>query len=326
MSEERVPPRGSLFDYPNVVGYGIGRKLRRGEVVADRAQVVLVRQKKPMAALVAEDLIPQSFGMLPTDIVQVGHIIAHAADRTNEWRPAPPGVSIGHYQITAGTFGALVRSTVDGSKLILSNNHVLANSNEAGLGDDILQPGAYDGGREAIATLLNYVPIDFGEGPTECKLAQTYARIGNAAAKLLGRSSRVEAVYRNEAAENRMDAAVAAPLDDALVEENVLGIGLVSGVREATLGLDVIKSGRTTGVTTGKVSVLDATVVVDYGGKTATFVNQIITTHMSEPGDSGSLLVSNNDLKAVGLLFAGSDQVTIHSPIQPILSALAISI
>lgn len=27
---------------------------------------------------------------------------------TDQWRPSPPGVSIGHYRITAGTFGAVV--------------------------------------------------------------------------------------------------------------------------------------------------------------------------------------------------------------------------
>ena len=45
---------------------------------------------------------------------------------------------------------------------------------------------------------------------------------------------------------------------------------------------------------------------------------------MSQPGDSGSLLVDGSENKAVALLFAGSDQVTVHSPIQKVMELLEI--
>ena len=62
---------------------------------------------------------------------------------------------------------------------------------------------------------------------------------------------------------------------------------------------------------------LNATVNVSYGvGQVARFENQIVTTAMSQGGDSGSLLVAGDALHAVGLLFAGSEQATIHNPIQ----------
>ena len=61
--------------------------------------------------------------------------------------PLKIGSSIGHYKITAGTLGGFVRSRDDGSVLILSNNHVLANENKGKKGDAILQPGAIDGGK-----------------------------------------------------------------------------------------------------------------------------------------------------------------------------------
>ena len=63
-------------------------------------------------------------------------------------RPLRIGASIGHFKITAGTLGAFVRSRDDGSVLILSNNHVLANENKAKKGDHILQPGDFDGGQD----------------------------------------------------------------------------------------------------------------------------------------------------------------------------------
>ena len=97
--------------------------------------------------------------------------------------------------------------------------------------------------------------------------------------------------------------------------------------RSPHLGMLVRKSGRTTAFTSGAISVLDATVVIAYGPQlAATFENQIITTPMSLGGDSGSLLVANNTPQAVGLLFAGSDQATIHNPIQAVLESLNVSI
>ena len=65
-------------------------------------------------------------------------------DRTKYIRPAPGGVSIGHKDITAGTLGMLVQDKETGEILILSNNHILANSNDAKIGDRIMQPGPHD--------------------------------------------------------------------------------------------------------------------------------------------------------------------------------------
>src|SRR3546814_10205184 len=71
---------------------------------------------------------------------------------------------MGHAAITAGTLGGLVRDRETGAVVILSNNHVLANSNQGTAGDAILQPGPADGGTDPgdrIATLARFVAIDF---------------------------------------------------------------------------------------------------------------------------------------------------------------------
>ena len=95
----------------------------------------------------------------------------------------------------------------------------------------------------------------------------------------------------------------------------------------AALGMAVRKSGRTTGFTTGQITVLDTTVSVSYGvGRTANFEGQFVSGPMSQGGDSGSLLVAADSLKAVGLLFAGSNQATIFNPIQDVLNLLQIEI
>jgi hypothetical protein len=92
----------------------------------------------------------------------------------------------------------------------------------------------------------------------------------------------------------------------------------------------VSKFGRTTGYTEGTVTLLNATVNIQYntaqGLKTARFVGQTITEGMSEGGDSGSLVVDTSENKAVGLLFAGSTQATIFTPIEVVLNALNVSL
>ncbi|MCI0512607.1 S1 family peptidase [candidate division KSB1 bacterium] len=315
-----------LMKKQNVKGVGIGYKVKNGVRTDQLCLVVMVQKKVKNQALSSADLVPAEIQGLPTDVIEVGEIVAHKA-RTDRWRPAPPGVSIGHYAITAGTFGAVVRDVATGQKLILSNNHVLANSNDASLGDNILQPGAADGGKnpqDLIGTLERFVKIQMegdsgGDDNPTCPIAKAVAWFLNLLAKLFGSRHRLEArrVVTIEASEpNRVDAAVAKPLSQDAITNEIIDIGKVNGIREAELGLAVMKSGRTSLTTEGSITAINSLVQVSYGGtKIANFEDQIITSYMSKPGDSGSLLVSKDKHEAVGLLFAGSDTVTIHSPI-----------
>jgi hypothetical protein len=260
-------------------------------------------------------------------VVEVGLLRAFQA-RTDRWRPAPGGVSLGHYKITAGTFGGVVRDRNTGDRLILSNNHVLANSNNAQAGDPILQPGPADGGQmrtDTIASLERFIPIVFDTAPPACGVATGAADLANAIARALGSTHRLEAVQADPTATNLVDAAVARPADDGDILDEILEIGEPDGTIPAMLGMPVRKSGRTTGFTTGAIIVLDATVTISYGlGQSARFEDQIVTGAMSQGGDSGSLLVSGDSQEAVGLLFAGSEQTTIHNPIQTVLDALEV--
>ncbi|UCC85355.1 MAG: hypothetical protein JSW46_07710 [Gemmatimonadota bacterium] len=314
---------------PNVVGVGTGYKVVRRQGTDELCVVVLVRQKLPEAGLDREALIPPEVDGVATDVVQVGDIRA-LEEPTDRWRPAPGGVSLGHYQVTAGTFGSVVRDRDSGARLMLSNNHVLANSNDASPGDPILQPGAADGGQveqDTIAHLERFCPIEFSTSAPDCPVAIGVAGAANALARLLGSRHRLEPYQSDLAASNLADAAVARPLDEGDIKDEILEIGVVEGTTPAVLGMSVRKSGRTTGFTTGEIQVLDATVNVSYGaGRVAQFDNQIVTSPMSQGGDSGSLLVAGDALRAVGLLFAGSDQTTIHNPIQAVLDCLEVTI
>lgn len=210
---------------------------------------------------------------------------------------------------------------------MLSNNHVLANSNKARIGDPILQPGAADGGtggEDVIGYLERFVDLEFNSGPAECPIASAVASIANGLAALVGSTHRLQPIVANPQATNQVDAAVARPVNDDDLRDDILDIGVVGGVIPASLGMAVRKSGRTTGFTTGTIQVMDATVSVMYGAQTARFEGQLVSTPMSQPGDSGSLLVAGDALLAVGLLFAGSDQATIYNPMQSVLEALEV--
>jgi hypothetical protein len=129
----------------------------------------------------------------------------------------------------------------------------------------------------------------------------------------------------NEPGNNTVDCAIARPLSDDLVNPDILNIGIPTGVGIATLGTQVQKSGRTTGLTTDQITQIDVTVSVDYGGKLATFTNQLMAGGMSQGGDSGSAVLDMNK-QVVGLLFAGSTNTTIINPIQFVLDALHVQL
>jgi len=282
--------------------------------------IVSVEQKVPAAQLTAQDLIPKTVDGFLTDVVETGHIRALKA----RYRPAQPGISIGHYHITAGTLGLVVQRGAE--RFILSNNHVLANCNAAQIGDPIWQPGPVDGGTSAdrLATLAEFQPLDFGEQTGECQIADLTARFLNTLAGATGSSHRMRPVQQT-AGSNLMDAALARPVAPGLITPEILGLGLPNGVSEPHLGQQVQKVGRTTGHTQGVVQQIDVTVQVDYNGRTIRFTDQIIAGHMSSPGDSGSAIL-DMERRAVGLLFAGSEQVTIFTPLQRVLDHFGVEI
>jgi hypothetical protein len=181
----------------------------------------------------------------------------------------------------------------------LSNNHVIAASNAATLGDAILQPSAYDGGQypnDVIAHLSRYVPIKFHfAGFKPC---------------------------------NNVDAAIAeGDLQD--LNREVYWVGYLKRLGSpAGIGGLVQKTGRTTGYTTGSITNINATIDVDFpGGKIARFCQQIGATYMSNGGDSGSI-VSSRDREALGLLFADSllQSHSFMNPIQAVEQALGIRV
>ena len=234
------------------------------------------------------------------------------AHRVDEPFPIQLGTSGGNIKDISkgfcygGTLGALVKDA-SGNQYILSNNHVLARTNVAALGEDIIQPGLIDqspacfkDSTDIVANLSNFISINF----------------------------KTKGTMRT----NAVDAAIAqVRVGNVDPTGFIIDIGTLSSDTVApSLSMAVKKSGRTTGLTHGNITAVNATIDVSYGsGKTARFTNQIVVGPGSfiAAGDSGSLMVENvdTDPRAVGLLFAGGSTTAIANPIGDVLTAFNVS-
>ncbi|MFD9883624.1 hypothetical protein ACFWZT_19440 [Streptomyces alboflavus] len=230
-------------------------------------------------------------------------------------RPSPSGFSVGNVRVTAGTLGSVVYDFLPGASVdppgaglgvpakfyILSNNHVLADSNRAQLGSSIVQPGVFDGGQDPadrIATLDRFITIQF--------------------------APQIPLERHN----NVVDAALGTvDFQDATREQYFSGAPR-AWRRKANVAVGdlVKKSGRTTNISFGRIVSVDATIDVNYGtAGTARFKDQILTTNISAGGDSGSLVTSLDNV-ALGLLFAGSSTVTVVNHIENVRALLRVEI
>lgn len=320
--------RKDLLALPNVVGVGIGGKQTHGVETGEFALVVFVEKKLPPEFLPRGALVPKSLGKIKTDVVETGRFRL-LVENVGRYRPAPPGVSIGHYQITAGTFGAVVYDRQTGKPLILSNNHILANrtngaDGRAQQGDPILQPGPYDGGlleRDKIGVLTRFVPIRYKEEPATCPMAAGFEGYMNSLLRIYHPRYSVR-LFRLTETYNLVDCAVAEPVNPEIIVPEIRKIGPVRGTAEPESGMAVKKCGRTTNLTTGTIWYTAVTVTVDIGdNKEALFEDQFLTDAISRPGDSGSLVLDEKN-RAVGLLFAGSNSYSVCNRIQNVLEAL----
>jgi hypothetical protein len=292
-------PRG------NVVGVGISDKIVGRQLVGELCVKIYVRQKLPEAELDRGALLPRTVDGVPTDVEEVGRIRALqpscTVDRRRRVSPAPCGVSVGHRDITAGTIGALARDSGaadNGRRYILSNNHVLANSNAGAVGDDVFQPGPLDGGTPAqhrIGRLHRFVRLELAGG------------------------------------ENVADAAIAEVAPGAVLAE-ICSLGAIGPTVPARRNATVFKHGRTTGLTRGVVTDVDADIRVDYAeAGVGVFADQVVvrglppTSPFSQGGDSGSLIV-DAERRPCALLFAGADgaDVTFANPIRAVTRRLRI--
>lgn len=222
-----------------------------------------------------------------------------------------------------GTLGSLLEDE-RGRQYLLSNNHVLAKSDHATVGDAVVQPGLIDNncspngaGIQPVGTLSAWLPLSSHATNADAAIAEVASRSVDSAGAVQELGSK---------------------LPDGTLAPAPLGTSSTNGKGEAAqLRLRVAKSGRTTGLTCGSVSAIDVDVSVDYYRDcaetrpylTKTFTHQIGVSgnHLSDAGDSGAILVDTQNAEPVGLYFAGGSDTSgvaqgLANPVGDVLSEL----
>jgi hypothetical protein len=292
----------------NVTGIDVGYKYTEGQRTDNIVVRIHVREKVPESSLEAVELFPKEIDGVPVDIIQAiyrPHISTESLiERKTRLNSLQPGISIGHPNITAGTFGAVVYDKVSGKSCVLSNWHVLAGSNQVTPGDSILQPGAIDGGR---------LPRD---------------RMGQLERSILNADGDAAIAFLDQISDR--------PVNLAQLETGVV----IQSAREAQHGDILEKSGRTTGVTRGKVDGIGTyTMTYPVGIKTIQGFKVVSildgnpnNEEISSGGDSGAIWYDPQTQEGVGLHFAGEtdsnprEEYAIACHLPRVLSALNISL
>lgn len=287
MLKENYSKFANFGNIDNVIGVGIGSK--------SNSNIINIYIEKE--EVFNNNVICENYNVGRQDEIAIITIGKVDLFPKRNHRPAFPGCSIGHTQVTAGTIGCVVYN--ENGTYILSNNHVLANLNNAVKGDHILQPGPHDGG------LIGYNTIGYLEDFEAIDLIN----------------------------DNEMDAAIAL-IERADVNPIIPYVGIIRGQEPPQINMRVEKYGRTTEHTIGVIKDIGADVLVNCNGTVVKFIDQIritssIPAHLfSTGGDSGSLIVNQGNKHAVALLFAGNDitNTTFATPIIKILNRFNVQI
>ncbi len=338
-----------LLAKANVVAVGTGYKMQGGQpVLVDGepviATVVSVTEKVGEDTLDMVDAVPgfDAENMRPTDVVEVGEIrivnsLTSTIDPTQRIRPVHPGLSVAlNPQVTAGTIGFIVEKVGQGSQnYILSNWHVIAASNVPVIDREnvlITQPGTHDNGTvpdDVIDDLNDFVPVGGSLIPdlSDCNIGNGVARVANGIARMMFSRTRLQAIRPQAEGDQLVDAALG--ILHIVAERGIPQIGQPFGEGRAELGMQVQKYGRTTQYTSGEVTQVDMSVLVQgYPEGPVLFVDQVAITGSTGPflqgGDSGSGLLWG--AKAVGLCFAGSDTIGIANQFPNVADALGIQL
>lgn len=222
-----------------------------------------------------------------------------------------------------GTLGALVEDA-SGTRYILSNNHVLAESDQARDGDSIIQPGLIDGGctpfgqdgatARPVATLSAFAPLAAAQTNVDAAIARIDPNVLDGSGAIL------------HIGPQQSGGLSALPPAGGTGEP-------ISANSFATAPLRVVKSGRTTGLTCSTVESISQNVLVDYFkdcAETTRYLRKVYTNQISiggnnftDAGDSGALIMDASNAQPVGLFYASGSGVSLASPIGDVLAEMA---
>jgi alkylated DNA nucleotide flippase Atl1 len=218
------------------------------------------------------------------------------------------GVNANSQDCCSGTLGSLLQDK-NGKQYILSNNHVLGRVGHASAGEAIVQPGYVD-------AFCNFALPDTVAHFTVAPPIQT----------------------------SNVDAAIAQVVPGAVdTHGEIIGLGGIASdgsyipaapantMVDAFVGMEVAKSGRTTGLSCGSILAIDGLIVIDLSaecgnpkGISVRFDHQVIAGDIATYGDSGSLIVEAKTARPVALLGGVSNDGTFvtANPVSDVLSEL----
>ncbi|EGO89307.1 serine protease [Clostridium botulinum C] len=277
----------------NVIGVGLGYKIKNGFNTFKKCLSVFVTRKLPCYNISSSNLVPSYYWGIPTDIVDTG--VFHLQKLNNKIRPVPGGYDIGPAFIwDSGTLGCIV--TDSKYYYILTCNHTITSKEFLRLNHPILQPSSVYGGRyreDTIATLSKFIPIKYSTS--------------------------------SEEGINYVDCAMAKITTRSQISTKINFLGRIKGMAKPSLGMSVQKVGATTELTKGNITSIGATIVFNEKQGKCIFFDQIITNKMSDFGDSGSILLDEN-INAIGMLMSGSPTKSTFNPIESVLNALDVKL
>ncbi len=148
-----------------------------------------------------------------------------------------------------------------------------------------------------------------------------------------GMASDTIGTFARDAMAINLDAAVATVTGRRFVN-NQIGLGPVRGVGDAVLGVEVVKSGRRTGVTYGRISAINGVAKLSYA-RVERIIRNVVTIdpndrfgQVSAGGDSGSWWLDAQTMQAIALHFAGSNhpERALALDMQSVLDSLQVDI
>ena len=295
-----------LMSLENVIGIGLGYKYINKVTTFEPCIHVLVEKKINAKYLSRNNLVAKNYMGIKTDVIEIGKYTFYQGEAiTEKYRPLEGGCEIfvvdenNEDIFFNGTLGCVVTKIEKGERefFILSNNHVLANFNKNPIGLPIIQTNDIDSEdimQDVVANLTTFIPIKFIEGDNKPI--------------------------------NYVDCAIAKIHDKSIISNMIIDIGEIKGITKAVLNQKIKKVGCATGLTTGKVTTIGATVEIPASDELKIFYkDQIISDIDGNQGDSGAIVLNDYD-EVLGLLVGGGGGMTLINDIHKVLDLLNVEI
>lgn len=286
----------------NLVGIAVGNKISDGELQEENCISFFVTRKYAKSGISKSNLLPKEVEGIPTDVIEAG--IPRCVNGLGNQNGGEgegvfgPGDTVGilaheeHYSV--GSLGAIVVS--GGHTYILSNNHVIADEGHAPLGTIVEGKDRGSAGIRPIARLSRFTPFAHGFPGS------------------------------------RLDAAIAKIDSGVSFSNEIPGFGNLRQIGQARQNRRVKILGAASGDRTGQISNLSGTFSIRYHhSQYVVFSNLIVILPIgrgfAQKGDSGSVIVDEQDGVGVGLLLGTlANGMGLANHLTEVMSALDVEL